>query len=77
MGGGWRRDIRWGGVERLMLVLQQRRELRLYGKKRYRPQGPCSGLLTWFGVKTERYGVGRAEEDSWAWRRRQLMGLWS
>lgn len=30
----------------------------------------------WLGVKTERYGAGRAE-DSWAWRRRQLMRLWS
>lgn len=74
--------MRWGGLERLMLVLQQRntrgwREPRVYGKNRYRPEGPDSGLLTWFGVKTEWYGAGRAEEDSWAWRRRHLMGLWS
>lgn len=53
------------------------RELRLHEKKRNRPAGSDSGLLTWFGVKTERYGAGRAEEDSWASRRRQLMELWS
>lgn len=56
-----------GGLERLRLGLKQRsrrgwgwRELRLYGGNRYRPEGPDSGLLTWLGVKTERYGAGRA-----------------
>lgn len=34
------------------------------------------GLLTRFGVNTVRYGV-ESEEDSWPWRRRQLMGRWS
>ena len=75
-----------GGLKRLTLGLTQRnrrrwgwreRTLRLCAGNRYRPEGPGSGLLTWLGVKTARYGAGSAEEDSEAWRKSQLMRLWT